>query len=787
MTHHDDLDRELVTWFSDDAARRMRAGLLGSIEAASLGRRQQPGWLVTLRGDSMGSAVVVSTRTRRLALVAVLAALAALLAIVLAGQQRPKPIGNGPLAFVRNGDVYLANPDGRDARLVLHQDGFAFSTVAWSPNGASLAVDGGSGVVVLEISTGNARFVGGSNPVWSPHGRELAVLDTMPGSGEGALRLVDPASLATRATYLFAANSGLAWSPNGRWIAATGGDASNSIVRIDVHTGDVIQIEGPSGHLDAAREVSWSPDSLRVAFVRYGSSNGPTCADHLSCRVNVVMADADGDNAVLVNAAPGRADLPAWSPDGQWLAYRATDAGPGLNAHLDGRGIQIIRADGTGERSLVITPVGEFVWSRDSASLLYTVRGETSAVTIWETSLSGEARSLGISIDGGFRFERTGLGFEFSIAAASASVLPIGALVTPASTLDVATPVPAAPADLAEAWPTLLGQSEDGCAVVKVATVDGRTTNVADLCKPQANESSTGVPSPRGDAYALIRDGRLTILPTNGLAGLDVAEPAGLSSVAWSPGASWLAVSGVAVKGHRFYLLRPDGSGLHEIPGNPSWSPDGRTMVIATAEGSLLIGRSDGTGLASIGELPAPVTWSPDGARFAFVRGGDLWTAAIDGSDVRNVTSFRFGGASGAAWSPDGAWIAVTGGRGLWLMAPDGSKRRWLDPGPGQFFSGVSWSPDSNRLAVQAIAESDDGSQTPLIYLVSAEGSPAIRIDASTDPSWSPDGRFLVATAVDVLENGWIGGSLAVMHADGSGRHELGTAWTWGPLVWMRP
>src|SRR6185503_14503864 len=172
MTHHDDLDRDLVTWFSDDAARRVPAGLLGAIAAESQSRRQQPGWLVTLRGESMGALIAVPTRTRRIALVVVVAALAALLVIVIAGQHRD-PLRSGLLAFIRNGDVYLANPDGSDARLVLHQDGFASTSVAWSPNGERLAVDGGSGVIVVNASTGQATFLGGSNPVWSPDGREL--------------------------------------------------------------------------------------------------------------------------------------------------------------------------------------------------------------------------------------------------------------------------------------------------------------------------------------------------------------------------------------------------------------------------------------------------------------------------------------------------------------------------------------------------------------------------------------------------------------------------------------
>jgi Tol biopolymer transport system component len=73
--------------------------------------------------------------------------------------------------------------------------------------------------------------------------------------------------------------------------------------------------------------------------------------------------------------------------------------------------------------------------------------------------------------------------------------------------------------------------------------------------------------------------------------------------------------------------------------------------------------------------------------------------------------------------------------------------------------------------------------QTSLIYLVSADGSPTIRIDGATYPSWSPDGRFLVATAVTV--DGTTG-SLTVMNADGSGRHDLGTPAVDGPLVWVR-
>jgi Tol biopolymer transport system component len=182
--------------------------------------------------------------------------------------------------------------------------------------------------------------------------------------------------------------------------------------------------------------------------------------------------------------------------------------------------------------------------------------------------------------------------------------------------------------------------------------------------------------------------------------------------------------------------------------------------------------------------FPTPLRWAPDSSRFGFIRSGDFWTAAIDGSDVRNVTSFLFGGASDATWSPDGSWIAVTAGRGVWLMGPDGTRRRWLDPGLDQFTAGVAWSPDSSRIAVQAYDDGTTG-QMSLIYLVSADGSPTIRIDAATSPSWSPDGHFLAATAVAPDGSG-TAGSLTVMNADGSGRHDLGATAVDGPLVWIR-
>jgi Tol biopolymer transport system component len=112
------------------------------------------------------------------------------------------------------------------------------------------------------------------------------------------------------------------------------------------------------------------------------------------------------------------------------------------------------------------------------------------------------------------------------------------------------------------------------------------------------------------------------------------------------------------------------------------------------------------------------------------------------------------------------------------MVRPDGTDRRWLSFGLGELIYDAVWSPDSSRLAVTVSTG---------IYLVNADGTPTIMIDPATGPSWSPDGRFLVATDTNQANGGKEPGSLVLMNADGSGRrflHTSGLAMT--PPIWLR-
>lgn len=89
---------------------------------------------------------------------------------------------------------------------------------------------------------------------------------------------------------------------------------------------------------------------------------------------------------------------------------------------------------------------------------------------------------------------------------------------------------------------------------------------------------------------------------------------------------------------------------------------------------------------------PASATSSGGNGRIAFIRAGDVYTAAADGRAVRQLT--RGGGASRPVWSPDGRLIAYERGGFVWTMREDGTNKIRRLEGRGQ-----SWSPDGRRLA----------------------------------------------------------------------------------------
>ncbi len=192
--------------------------------------------------------------------------------------------------------------------------------------------------------------------------------------------------------------------------------------------------------------------------------------------------------------------------------------------------------------------------------------------------------------------------------------------------------------------------------------------------------------SANGAKLAFVRGGTVFVAAADGSGAAAVGSG---NYPAWSPDGTRLVVSRAGGGTMQLVVLGlADGSAtqLTNLPVNatvPAWSPDGATIVFATPSALATIPAAGGavTPLSMPGVTVAGgPTWSPDGAHLAFLdAGGQVWTAAPDGSSARQVTftvAPPTSGAGRAAWSPDGATIAFTSGADVCVTDLAGFVRR---------------------------------------------------------------------------------------------------------------
>jgi TolB protein len=169
-----------------------------------------------------------------------------------------------------------------------------------------------------------------------------------------------------------------------------------------------------------------------------------------------------------------------------------------------------------------------------------------------------------------------------------------------------------------------------------------------------------------GDLFVMRADGTHLKRLTSG---------ASFSSPSWSPDSSEIVA--VRNQGTELIVLRATGGGLRVISSRrgyyqvPAWSPDGRWIAVQSAPAasldveSLYLLRPDGSQLhripgSSLSEgYPA---WSPDGARLAYREGERVWVMNADGTDRTQLTHCHLPCVAdfAPAWSPDGRRIAFT-------------------------------------------------------------------------------------------------------------------------------
>ncbi|MDQ5872849.1 MAG: serine/threonine-protein kinase, partial [Acidobacteriota bacterium] len=285
--------------------------------------------------------------------------------------------------------------------------------------------------------------------------------------------------------------------------------------------------------------------------------------------------------------------------------------------------------------------------------------------------------------------------------------------------------------------------------------------------------------------------------PTN----LTADSPARDEAPAFSPDGEQIAFRSDR-EGGGLFVMGATGESLRRVTDfgfDPSWSPDGRELAVATepirdpttrATVSEIWAVDVSTGkrrLVSRGDGVSP-RWSPNGHRIAYwglparKSQRDVFTVAADGSEsdapvpVTNDGEFDWS----PAWSPDARFLYFSSDRGgtmnLWRVAIDEKTGRVLGPPepvttPASWVSHATFSRNGNLLFATLGERSNlmkvgfDPAREAVV------GSPAAilkgtRLISSLD--WSPDGQWLVFDGPKGSRE-----DLYLIRADGSGYRQL--------------
>ena len=228
----------------------------------------------------------------------------------------------GKIAFLGlNGDsssVYITNKQNSVTKRVTH-DSINVSDFTISPDGNKLAVTIDGDLFILNISSGSMKKLTHNrraySPKWSPNGNHIAFSDRF---GEYAeLCVIDTAGLLYRRLTPFHTSSGnisSTWSPDGKEIAFQGIGYDLFIVNVD-EPAQIRQITNTGN--DKKRCVgrkfpAWSPNGEYIAY--YGE-------DH-QCGLlknGIYIVNTDGSNPKLILEIKYRSIM-SWSPDSKHLA-----------------------------------------------------------------------------------------------------------------------------------------------------------------------------------------------------------------------------------------------------------------------------------------------------------------------------------------------------------------------------------------------------------------------------------------------------------------------------------
>jgi eukaryotic-like serine/threonine-protein kinase len=469
---------------------------------------------------------------------------------------------------------------------------------------------------------------------------------------------------------------------------------------------------------------SLSPDGKLLLFVKSARGNA-----------DIYLQRVGGGNPVNLTQDSAVDDTqPAFSPDGQRIAFRS---------ERDGGGIFVM--GGTGESPRRVTEFGyNPSWSPDGREIAFATEGVAGP---FERKLDSQLWVVNVAT-GEKRLAGKDDAVQPSWSPNSQRIaywgLPSG------SAQRILWTVPAAGGE-----PVQVTQGEhldwnpvwspDGRHLYFISDRSG-SMNVWKVPIDEASGKVLGEPQPVTTSsqsiglLSLSRDGLKIVYATDEgksnlerrafyPANLQVAEdPTPVTqgsrtvrSAAVSPDGEWIAFD-TSFPREDLFVVRPDGSGQRQLTDDPHkdriprWTPDSRVLFYSN--------RASGDSYGA-------------------------WTLRPDGSDLQQIVHGSREPLYNPIASPDGRRLVATlgfqGAAFIELDQPPGRRIRWLPRPEGgrEVFSPTSWSADGQLLA--GTLERTDGSSVPGVVVFSlASGRYEKLTDVGTVPIWLHDSRTLL-------------------------------------------